>query len=215
MKESLPKIKNTETLTNKAYQVIKDAIIKNQIKPEEPIYEQELAETLGISRTPVRSALEKLKTENLLKTQGNQLIVSDLSREDLEVLFEIRSRLEPYGCKLAAQFIKEEELKTLESTILLQENTIADQDLNQFLHQEYTFHFTIAQATGNGYLSDILENIIVQVNRYIVIFGGYFKSAPEALEEHRRIYTELSEGDPEKAELEMKRHIDNARKRIL
>lgn len=211
----LPKIKSSETLSNKAYNVIRTAILESLIKPNEPVSEIKLAETLGISRTPVRTALEKLKAENLLSVQGNQLMVADLSKKDIKDFFDIRIQLEPFACSMAARNISEDLLDKVEMSIKLQKQAIKKNDYNLYLREEYNFHGSIAKATDNSHLSNILDNLTTQLNRYLVLSTTLFDSSVISTNEHEAIYLALTEKNSEKAEFAMRQHIKNVYERFF
>ena len=118
-----------DDLSTKAYKKLKQMIISGNLKPGERLNQVNLAKQLGISRTPLLQAMNRLTSEQLTETiprRGTRVRV--FSNEDLLSIFEIRGRLEPYTCELAAKEIIEERIIALKNNIENMQNAIEDKN---------------------------------------------------------------------------------------
>ncbi|MCJ7784613.1 MAG: GntR family transcriptional regulator, partial [Desulfobacterales bacterium] len=113
-----PPPNNTIPATERVYEYLKTAILSGHLNPDERLTEENLANALGVSRTPVREALHKLESEGLIKIRKKRgFIVSRDSNEEVEELFELRSILEGYTLRIISQSISEETYHRLEEFI--------------------------------------------------------------------------------------------------
>ncbi|MEL6587632.1 MAG: GntR family transcriptional regulator, partial [Pseudomonadota bacterium] len=94
-----------------AHALILDAIDRGTYRPGDRLVESELAETFGVSRTPVREALQRLETQGLLTRDGRSLIVASLSHDQMAELYAVRAELEGLAARLAAQHAAPEEIQ--------------------------------------------------------------------------------------------------------
>lgn len=111
----LPSI-SKDTLSDKAYRIIKEAIVSNQYKPGDLLVEESLAEQLSISRTPIRDALKRLQFEHIIKPNSNgKLVVSSVSLEDIQNVTVVRCNLESLAISLLDGRMDAEKKKKLKS----------------------------------------------------------------------------------------------------
>lgn len=212
----LPRIGSEMSLTEQAYMAIKDAIINNGLQPHEILTEEGLAAQLGISRTPIRSALEKLSYERLMvMKKGRNVVVAQVTKEDVAKVFAIRQVLDPMIAKTVAQKICGSKLKALEKILRTQQEAMEERDFDQYLKKDYEFHVTLAKYTDNEILHDIIENISSQVMRFMILSTSLQRSSSNALEEHKAIFNALQKGDFVLAEKEAKSHVQNVMARFL
>lgn len=210
----LPKIGNDVSLSEKAYLVIKNAILNNKLKPREILSEEALAVELGISRTPLRSALKKLSFEGLVVINpGRNAMVADLSFEDVKKVFTVRIALEPLAAKAAATCIKQEELMDLQEILENQEEAIKMDDYDLFLQKDYEFHTAVAKYSDNDLLGNIIQTINVHVHRVLILSGTLQTNAQEAIREHEEVLAAIKNGDGDTAEIKMKQHVENVSSR--
>ncbi len=210
----LPKIGNDVSLSEKAYLVIKNAILNNKLKPREILSEEALAAELGISRTPLRSALKKLSFEGLVVINpGRNAMVADLSFEDVKKVFTVRIALEPLAAKAAATSIKPEELIDLQEILESQEEATKMDDYDLFLQKDYEFHTAVGKYSDNDLLGNIIQTINVQVHRFLILSGTLQTNAQEAIREHKEVLAAIKYGDGDTAEKKMKQHVENVSSR--
>jgi DNA-binding GntR family transcriptional regulator len=212
----LPRIGNEYSLTEQAYMAIKEAIINNDLQPHEVLTEEGLAAQLGISRTPIRAALEKLSHERLMvMKKGRNVVVAQFTKDDLEKVFAIRQALDPMIARTVAMTVNGGKLKCLEKILLDQKKSLQKKDFDQYLKKDYEFHVTLAKYTDNEILHDIIVNISSQVMRFLILSTSLQRNSGNALEEHQAILEALKKGDPVLAEKEAKGHVLNVVARFL
>jgi DNA-binding GntR family transcriptional regulator len=197
---------------NRVYEVLRDRIVNNVLKPQEFLNEQALSEDLGVSKTPIREALQQLEHNRLVVIIPNKgCYVANISIDRIREIFEIRSILECAAARLAAF------LPNHESFLGFSENHDAigsydSDELRKRLLSGYQIHTSIVEAVGNSYLTDyyrtILDNI-VQIRVYFLSrFGS--KRLHETMEEHKHILKAISEGDADGAESAMRQHLNRS-----
>lgn len=211
----LPKIGKSMTLSQHAYIVIKEAILNNKIKPKEILSEESLASTLGISRTPLRTALKKLEFEKLIFINSSKnAVVADIKKEDMESIFVVRISLEPVAAKIACTKMTEKKLSKLENAINDQRAALKSNDFVDFINKEREFNTLIARYTENEILSDALDRINTYMQRFLTLSMEIPKYANIALLEHQMIIDALKSKEPDSAAEKMLYHIKNVAKRL-
>lgn len=214
----LKSVKKEKTLSQKAYEIIKDAIVHNKIEPGTLLAEEPLSKQLSISRTPIRSALQQLVFEGFAKIDSTKhIFVSDITEEDIQDVSIIRCDLETLCIKLLKLPLSPNCITELNSINEKQSKIILDKnpDYVSFSYLDYDFHSYIAQLTGNEYLIEFVSKLNKITNRFLLISGTLDKYCKTALEEHRLIISFLEKEQKDYAVLAMRDHIIKASKRIL
>ena len=191
-----------------AYDLILKAIDEGTYRPGSRLVESELAERFGVSRTPIREALQRLETQGLLSRDGRSLIVASLDHDQMAQLYIVRAELEGLAARLAAQHAAAEEIK------VLQEMVAADQalldDPSALSRANRRFHKQIHLASHNKYLVQQLD----LVHRSMALMATTSLAAegrsPVALEEHAAIVSAIAERDGERAARMLKDHLSTA-----
>ncbi len=211
----MQKLKSAGSLSDQAYDVIKNAIINNEIKPLEYLTEEHLGEKLGISRTPIRTALKRLVYEGLVEMGLNkQTRVRAISIEEAQDYQILRASLEPLAAKLACITIDAEQLEFLKEICVQQRESIVEKNFSQFINLDTQFHSYLAEFTNNHKLKEFINSLRIQMQRYIILTNTIRMSATEAIEEHFQIITALERKDPEEAATCMANHIKNISNRL-
>jgi DNA-binding GntR family transcriptional regulator len=212
----LPKIGNKVSLTQRAYESIKDAIIMNHFKPGDILSEEKLAEDLAISRTPVRSALKMLAFEHLvILNPSKNIVVTSISQEDIEDITVARIPIEVTAAGLVANKANEEKLKVLEDLLAVQRRAIEVEDYELFIKTEYDFHVYLGKMTQNKWLEEMITKVNTIIQRYLILSGSLSKHAFSAELEHEEILNAIKEGNSAKAEKMMLEHLNNVSERML
>jgi len=207
---------NYKPLREIVFESLREAIIGGRLKPGERLMEAQLAEELGVSRTPVREAIRKLELEGfvaMLPRKG--AYVSGISLKDIVDVFEIRAALEALAAGLAAERITEEELDQMERYLLKASEASDEDNLSAFVAVDTGFHELIYKASRNQRLFQIVTLLQEQVQRFRTVSlsqPGRFK---DAIEEHRQIIEAISERNVELAQSLAKEHIENAEQSML
>ena len=192
-------------------EAIREAIINGSLQPRERLMEIQLAEELGVSRTPVREALRHLELEGfIVMVPRKGAYVADLSFKDIADVFEIRASLEGLAAGLAAERITSGELEEMERLLVEKGEAIAKNDINQLVEVDTKFHEAIYRASRNDRLSSIISNLREQIQRFRSTSLSYPGRMKESLEEHRAIVDAINSRDIQLARQLSQEHIENA-----
>jgi len=191
-----------------AYQLILDAIDLGVYGPGDRLVESELAERFGVSRTPVREALQRLETQSLLARDGRSLVVASLGHNQLAELYVVRSELEGLAARLAAKHATPEEVRVLRA--MVEDDRKMIDDPQALSRANRRFHKQIHLASHNRYLVQQLD----LVHRSMALLATTSLAAEgrgkAALSEHDRIVTAIEAGDGDSAQAALCRHISQA-----
>lgn len=210
------KLDQYKPLREIVFETIRNAILSGSLKPGERLMEVQMAESLGVSRTPVREAIRKLELEGLvIMLPRKGAFVADLSVKDLTEVLEIRAALEGLAAGLASIRIDQDELEELEIAALKFHKAIESEDVEELIHEDIEFHETIFKASRNERLIQLNNNLREQVERFREIYHKKANKSKETSKEHYEIVEAISNRDVDKAEKLARRHIENAEKSIL
>jgi len=191
-----------------AYDLILAAIDTGIYGPGDRLVESELAQRFGVSRTPIREALQRLETQSMLSRTGRSLIVASLDHSQLAELYVVRAELEGLAARLAAQHASPEEVRVL--VAMVDQDTALANDPGKLSIANRRFHKQIHLASHNRYLIDQLE----LVHRSMALLATTSLAAdgrgPMALEEHRAIVNALEARDGDAAARALKDHLSFA-----
>ncbi|MFA5384108.1 MAG: GntR family transcriptional regulator [Eubacteriales bacterium] len=197
------------------FETLREAIIKGLLKPGERLMEIQIAEELGVSRTPVREAIRKLELEGFLVMVARKgAYVADISVKDITDIFEVRAALEGLAAGLAAERITEEELEQLERA-LVQISEATTSDLNSVVQSDTSFHELIYRASRNQRLQQIVIHLQEQIQRFRTVSLSQPGRTRFFIEEHRKIVEAISERNSELASLLAREHIESAEQSLL
>lgn len=197
------------------YEELRMLIMTGQIKPGTRMMEIELADSMGVSRTPVREAIRQLEKDNLVTIEPRRgAYVSDISAVDMQDMLIVREPLEGLATYLASQNMTEEQVKVIEQVNNDYEAALRNNDQEKLIQADTHFHNLITQGSGNEYLINILLELQEQVLRFRYIYFKSSKRAEDIVNEHRMILEALKAGDAEKSSLYCKNHIKNLRETI-
>ncbi|MDO5529212.1 MAG: GntR family transcriptional regulator [Paracoccus sp. (in: a-proteobacteria)] len=191
-----------------AYSMIVAAIDGGTYKPGDRLVESELAERFGVSRTPVREALQRLETQAMLKRDGRSLIVATLDHNQLAELYTVRAELEALAARLAARHATPEEIRVLQS--MIDDDRKAASDVEMLARTNRRFHHQLHLASHNRYLVQQLD----MVHRNMALMARTSLAAEgrgaAALDEHQAIVDALAAGDGDAAAAALRHHLSKA-----
>lgn len=197
-------------LRDVVFNTLRQAILKGELEPGERLMEIQLAERLGVSRTPIREAIRKLELEGLvLMIPRKGAEVAHISETSLREVLEVRRSLEELAIELACQRITEEEIQEVEAAEAAFANAIRKGDAMNIAETDEHYHDVIYQATGNSRLVQILNNLREQMYRYRL---EYIKDADKRqilIVEHEHILRALKSHNIAEAKSAVREHIDN------
>ncbi|HSJ54840.1 MAG TPA: GntR family transcriptional regulator [Anaerolineae bacterium] len=189
---------------------LREAILRGDLVPGEKLDENALAEILGVSRTPIRSALRVLAAENLVELHPHRgAIVGVLSPDELQEIYMVRGVLEGTAARLAAPHIDDARLAALE-TILEEMDETTDPD--HWLVLNNRFHTTIYQAANRPRLLSIIEYVRNISAPYIRQFIARPDHTRSSREDHQRMLEACRRRDGLLVEQEVKKHLEDVAK---
>ncbi|MEM6478153.1 MAG: GntR family transcriptional regulator [Pseudomonadota bacterium] len=191
-----------------AYHMILEAIDMGVYKPGDRLVESELAERFGVSRTPIREALQRLETQAMLTRDGRSLMVSSLNHNELSELYVVRSELEGLAAQLAAQHATEEEILVLQG--MVESDRALLDDPAALVQTNRRFHKQIHLASHNRFLVQQLD----LVHRFMALMATTSLAVEGrgviALEEHQAVVDAIRARDGATANMALKQHLSEA-----
>jgi len=195
---------------------LREAIVNGTLRAGERLMEIQLAEDMGVSRTPVREAIRKLELEGfvvMLPRKG--AYVADISIKDINEVFEIRTALDGLAAGLAAERITEGELEQLERLLVEIGKPIEQGDLELVVEIDTRFHDVLYKASRNDRLVGIIGNLRELFQRFRTISMAFPGRIKETVEEHKRLVEAISQRDVELAQRLAREHMENAEGTLL
>lgn len=204
--------KQRKSLGDQIYESIRDSIVAFRLEPGSMIYENELAEALNVSRTPVREAIRLLVSEQLLDVlpQRGTRISLISARKVSEARF-VREQLELGAFRLAARRWKEQNRDSVSASIEMlieqQQEAYGQADYVQFLQLDEAFHRVILEVAGNETLLQVINHMRAHVNRARFLALRQYGQAGQVIEEHRLLLQAVQQGDEMSAAQLLEQHI--------
>lgn len=193
------------SLSEQAYQAIRRMIVRLDLAPGAVIREDELQATLGIGRTPIREALQRLVRDQFVTVIPRRgAFVSGVDVAELSMLYETRRILEPYAARVACERGKPEQWDAMEDAL---DRATADVAAVDLLEIDRLCHELIWAAAGNRFLTDTLDMLYAQSDRLWHMYLADVASMDEAVAEHREILEALRDGDADRCESLVEAHI--------
>jgi DNA-binding GntR family transcriptional regulator len=210
-------MKNNSSKSEKVYKIIQDDIIERRFLPGQMLVERELIEKLGVSKTPVREALARLKRDGLVEgTLHRSIVVSRILRKDAVEIFDLREILEGLAARGAAEKITPEKAKEIHSIIQLSEECIKKNNLKEYAPLDLRFHNLIRIISENERLCEMMQRLHYQIRilmRTSITLPG--RGGRVSLNEHKKIVKEIVNRNPDLAEKMAKEHIKKTKESIL
>ncbi len=191
-----------------AYRLVLEAIDSGIYRPGTRLVENELAERFGVSRTPIREALQRLETQSLLTRDGRSLIVASLDHNQMAELYTVRTELEGLAADLAARHATEEEVRVLRQ--MVEEDHALLGDPQALSRANRRFHKQIHLASHNMFLVRQLDLVHRSMALLATTSLAVKGRGGDALEEHGRIVAALEARDAPAARAALSAHISKA-----
>lgn len=203
-------------LRDVVFNTLRQAILKGELKPGERLMEIQLAQRLGVSRTPIREAIRKLELEGLVTMVPRKgAEVAKITEKSLKDVLEVRKSLEELAMKIACDKMNEETLENLEEALEEFKKAIASKELTAIAEADVNFHDVIYNSTDNVKLIQILNNLREQMYRYRIEYIKDYKSHSRLINEHMEIIDCLKKRDKEKGTVTICNHIDNQEMTVI
>lgn len=197
-------------LRDVVFNTLRQAILRGELKPGERLMEIQLANKLGVSRTPVREAIRKLELEGLvLMIPRKGAEVADISEKSLKDVLEVREALEELAARLACDKITKEGINRLKEAAQDFRSALKSNDITQMAEADVRFHDVICNATENQKLGQLLNNLREQMYRYRIEYLKDQQVYEKLLSEHEEIIRHIEKGEKNEAARVVSRHIEN------
>ncbi|MCC2252842.1 GntR family transcriptional regulator [Ruminococcus sp. CLA-AA-H200] len=197
-------------LRDVVFNTLRRAILRGELKPGERLMEIQLANKLGVSRTPIREAIRKLELEGLvLMIPRKGAEVAEITEKNLRDVLEVRCALEELAVQLACDRIDKAGILELHAAADRFKGRLDSDDITQIAEADEAFHDVIFKATGNDRLIQLLNNLREQMYRYRIEYLKKRECHPQLLKEHATIIKSIEEHDKDSATQITSQHINN------
>lgn len=191
------------------YNIIKDKIIKLELKPGERVSENKIAETLDVSRTPVRESFVRLSQEGLIEVYPQRgSFISLIKEEDVEEGRFMREHMEIAVVKLACKNINSTYLQRLSENLLLQDHSILDKNHQRLFQLDEEFHHTIFAGCNKERTWQAVQNMMVHLNRIRMLSLASELNWEKIVTQHKEIVEAVKNQNEKEAERVMREHMD-------
>lgn len=223
---------NNTSLANQAYKLIKEMILRNEILPGEKVSIYYLADKLGVSQTPIREAMSKLKLDGIVKQGSNKRFkVSEITIEDIHNIYEVRELFEPQVVKHSCKLINErkelcEKIQSLKKrtkdilNILKNQKQLGDEKYQSYLEVDEKLDEVISQSLSNSLLEkmfSLMGDKSLRVRCYAEALTEPHREnvIENATQEHLEIINLILHKNKDKAAEATERHLENAHRRTI
>ena len=209
------RVKRSPGFVEEVFQIIRADIMSLRIPPDARISIDQLARELDVSQTPIREALSMLEATGLVTKRHfvGYCSAPQLTRKQLDELYEVRLLIEPYGARCAAERMPESDLEKLRKHAHGMEPGATRTSYNRFADEDSELHDMIAAGSGNP----LIRESLARLHTHLHIFRLRFHSevTEEAYAEHAKLVDALVRRNAAKAEAAMRAHIEKSYKRLV
>jgi DNA-binding GntR family transcriptional regulator len=187
---------------------IRAAIIKGKFKPGEKISEGDLAESMGISRTPLREAFRKLENEGFIEIIPRKgAVVTGIDPNEVNDLYEIKSTLEGLAARLASANMQKRDIKRLERINEELKDLIDKNDLEAFYRAHTKFHEVFNKLSANRRLIHMISNLNDHFKRFGIVSLTFPGQYEKAIKQHGEIIEAFKKGDEKAVEEKVRTNV--------
>ncbi|MEE1748253.1 MULTISPECIES: GntR family transcriptional regulator [unclassified Streptomyces] len=208
---AVPKLERPGPLRERVYEALLELITTRALRPGQHLVESELAGHLGVSRQPVREALQRLNTEGWVDLRPAQgAFVHEPTEEEADQLLSVRTLLEAEAARLAAANSGTEGIAALEELCAKGEQAVADDDVDLAVATNAAFHAKVMELAGNVVLSELAGQVGRRVRWYYTPVAR--RRGAQSWIEHRSLIAAISARDGQRATEIMRSHTEHTRK---
>jgi len=205
-------LQNHRPLREIVYEELKRQILTGEIAPGTRMMEVELADEMGVSRTPVREAIRKLEKEGLVAIEPRRgAYAADISIKDMLDVLEVRQDLEGMVASLAAQKSNDEERAEIRKLVDEYSMAVESRNVDKIIEEDEKFHEYLVQCSGNKSLIQLVSQVQDLALRFRYIYYDDFTRFAAQPKEHHEICEAICSGDKDKARHAMEEHIAHLR----
>lgn len=212
MAENLLKVRLTSNppLRDQAYTTLKDAILAGKFAPGDHLVELEIANSLGLSRSPVREAFRRLEQEGFLQVTRAGVTVQQVSLKDIQGVYLVRQHLEGMAAALAAEHATNAAIATLRQSLKTMEQALKEKNEKKTIRSGNEFHALLYSLSDNQYLVDLLNATYEKIRHFRNVNITLHQRGQDALAEHRAIVEAIAHHDVAKADRLAQLHIEKS-----
>lgn len=192
------------TRKDEAYDYIRNEIIHNRFRPNQVLSENQITANLNMSRTPVREALKQLEADGLIEMRGRENVVTPLTAETVQEVYELRSLLETYALKKTINLIPPEKLAQVEAAF---QRAVKEENWEDYLRADTAFHELITHLAGHPRLTQFLGILKAQTARTRQVSSFNPHRMGRSIEEHEEIIKWLRQRNLDEAEKALAYHL--------
>lgn len=209
-------IQNHRPLREMVYEELKMQILTGSIVPGTRMMEVELAQEMGVSRTPIREAIRKLEKEGLVTIEPRRgAYASQISTEDMVEILEVRQNMEGLAAYFAASRMTPDQMKELKEVSDLYNKAVSESNMESMIKHDTRFHRIIVESCNNKILVQMIEQLQELVLRFRYIYYDNFRRAENMPEEHAIILNAIERNDADAAREAADVHIDRLKDLII
>ncbi len=209
-------ISNYKPLREIVFEYLRNSILNGELEPGERLMELQLAQQLGVSRTPVREAIRKLELEGLVEMIPRKgAYVADVSIKDILDILEVRMFLEGLAAYFAAERMSDEEIEELKGISKKFENEIVTMEKEEMIELDNKFHDMIIKGSRNNKLLQIVQGLQEQFQRFRVIYFNEYNEHEDLVKYHTAIVNAISNRDSKKAQDYAQTHVEMIEESII
>lgn len=207
---------DNESLADKAYVAIKKDILRGNYSTGEMISEKKVADSLGMSRTPIRGAFQKLAGQGFIKIYKSRgAVIQEMSIADMMNIYDLRFAIEPYVLNKAFDLITDGDIKNLQNIIKLQKQMLEAGEYVSSMEYDAKFHLYFLKLYNNKTIEEVMktatQRIIASGYRALIQPGRKIST----LNEHDEIMEALEKGDKAESLKRLDKHLHNGANSIL
>ena len=204
----------TSSLTSVVQQELERRIVQGELAPGDRLIEATLAESLGVSRGPVREAFRMLEQAGLVRQEKNRgVFVRHVPLHEAMEIFDLRAMMDEAVGRQLATTITPEQLRQARSMVDAMERTVRAGDADQYHLLNLEFHDALVACTGNSKLTALYRRLINELSLFRRINLADSKQLPLSASEHRAIVKAIASGDAEAAGRAMRQHVLDSKER--
>jgi len=204
------------TVTEMVTAALRRSVVLGRLSPGERLDQGQIADSLGVSITPVREAIRVLEGEGLVTLYPNRgAYVAKLDVDQVNELYTMRTAIEALVSGLGAERIADETLMDLGRVLKQMEETTKNRDYARLLEHNRAFHFITYEASGMRWVSEFIEKLWNRGTRYRYVYICLDGKASQALEEHQRIYEACRERDRQTTQRLVHDHMEATRQAVI
>ncbi|SKC58543.1 GntR family transcriptional regulator [Maledivibacter halophilus] len=209
-------INNYKPLREIVFEHLRKCILSGELEPGERLMELQLAESLGVSRTPVREAIRKLELEGLVEMVARKgAYVADVSIKDILDILEVRMFLEGLAAYLAAERMTDKEIDKLKEILKKFEDELDIMEKEDIIQLDIKFHDMIVKGSQNNKLMHIVQGLQEQFQRFRIIYFNEYNEYEDIKKYHRAIFDAIRERDSKKAQEYAQTHVEMIEESII